>query len=249
MTFTALNAPFLIFAELLLALGLVLTCTYSTAAGPPTRSNETFPGRCSFAAIPAASRQILVVAGKSPRDTSVRLHLVSRGDRGWSSSTPPMAGTIGRSGFAPPYAKKEGDGRTPSGVFPLEFAFGYEPEADTRMRYRQTTERDIWVDDPASRDYNQWVKRDETRASSFEELLRKDSLYKYGLVVGYNMRPVVKGLGSAIFVHLWNKPGEPTSGCVAVAEEDMRHILRWLDPEKNPLIVLGTEKEISAMMQ
>jgi L,D-peptidoglycan transpeptidase YkuD (ErfK/YbiS/YcfS/YnhG family) len=70
-------------------------------------------------------------------------------------------------------------------------------------------------------------------------MLRPDGLYRHGIVVEYNSRPVVAGKGSAIFVHIWRGAGEPTAGCVALAEGELREITAWLDPEKGPVIVLG----------
>ena len=68
---------------------------------------------------------------------------------------------------------------------------------------------------------------------------RDDHLYRLGVVVGYNTDPVVAGLGSAIFLHIWKGPGQPTAGCVAMAESDLERIVAWLDPAKMPQIILG----------
>jgi len=100
---------------------------------------------------------------------------------------------------------------------------------------------DLWVDDPASPDYNRWVVRGETAALSFERLRRDDDLYQYGIVIAYNTDPVVAGRGSAIFLHLWAGPDSPTAGCVAVTKADLLKILSWLDPAANPMILLGMD--------
>lgn len=144
----------------------------------------------------------------------------------------------GRNGFARTDEKREGDGKTPAGTFSLESAFGYAPDINTRLVYRQATKNDIWVDDPASGDYNKWVRKGETTASSFEEMKRNDNLYRYGIVTGYNLHPVIKGRGSAIFLHVWRGKGKPTAGCIAMAEKDIIEILAWLDPSKQPVIVI-----------
>lgn len=161
----------------------------------------------------------------------------------WRRCFHPFSATIGERGFAPPGKKKERDGKSPSGVFPLGIAFGYEHSLPTRMDYRQVTENDFWVDDVDSDDYNRWVTG-QGKSASMEPLRRDDNLYKYGIVIRYNMDPVVKGKGSAIFIHLWKGDGEPTFGCVAMAEENILGLLGWLDPEKKPLIVMGTETEL-----
>jgi L,D-peptidoglycan transpeptidase YkuD (ErfK/YbiS/YcfS/YnhG family) len=83
------------------------------------------------------------------------------------------------------------------------------------------------------------MKKGQTGALSFEEMKRPDGLYRYGIVIGYNGNPVVKGLGSAIFLHVWKGRDIPTSGCVALAEEDVVAILARLDPSRQPLCLWG----------
>jgi L,D-peptidoglycan transpeptidase YkuD (ErfK/YbiS/YcfS/YnhG family) len=157
----------------------------------------------------------------------------------WKLVSGPMKATIGENGFAPLGEKREGDGKTPSGIFPLKRTFGYDKTAKTKMPFRQATEEDLWVDDPNAPDYNQWVKQGETGAASYEKMRREDDQYKYGIVIEYNTDPVIKGHGSAIFFHVWKGKGLPTAGCVAVSEEDIIKIIEWLDPGAFPLIMMG----------
>lgn len=191
-------------------------------------------------ALPAGAAQVLLVSGRDPSPSALVFALEKK-DGKWSEALPPIPSAIGRSGLAAPGEKREGDGRTPSGVFRLERAFGYGSAAPTRLQYRQATEEDLWVDDPSSPDYNRWVRRGETSAASYEEMRRRDDQYKYGIVIEYNTRPVVPGRGSAIFFHIWKGEGRPTAGCVAMAEEDLLKVLGWLDPAKRPVAVLGME--------
>jgi L,D-peptidoglycan transpeptidase YkuD (ErfK/YbiS/YcfS/YnhG family) len=113
------------------------------------------------------------------------------------------------------------------------------------MPYRQATDDDFWVDDVDSEDYNKWVKG-KPNAASWEKMKRDDDQYKYGVVIEYNMHPIVKGKGSAIFLHVW-KGGESTLGCVSMSEEMILKILAWLDPAKKPLIIMGTESELGTL--
>lgn len=186
-----------------------------------------------------ASQLLLVTA--PPASVPAVVSGWEKKDGTWAEVLPPVNAVVGRGGFAPAGEKREGDGRTPSGVYPLQRAFGYAPESPTRLPYRQATEEDLWVDDVNSPDYNRWVRRGETVATSFEEMRRKDGQYKYGIVVEYNSSPIVRGNGSAIFFHIWKGEGAPTAGCVAMAEDDLLKVLRWLDPAKNPVTVMGTE--------
>jgi L,D-peptidoglycan transpeptidase YkuD (ErfK/YbiS/YcfS/YnhG family) len=175
------------------------------------------------------------------------VYLFARHGAGWSLQAGPLPAMVGRNGFARPGEKREGDGRTPSGLFPLEFSFGYAPVMTTKMPYRHATDDDLWVDDAHAPDYNQWVRRGQTTASSFEEMKRVDHRYRYGLVIGYNRHPVVAGFGSAIFIHVWLEEGISTSGCVALAEADLVAILAWLDPENKPLILMGDPRHLSLL--
>lgn len=111
------------------------------------------------------------------------------------------------------------------------------------MAYRQATDEDFWVDDSEAPSYNRWVKGKPV-AASYEKMRRDDDLYRYGIVIEYNTEPVVKGLGSAIFIHLWKGEGEPTSGCVSISTEAMLRLLSWLDPACKPIIVMGAETDV-----
>ena len=144
---------------------------------------------------------------------------------------------IGRNGLASPDQKKEGDGKTPSGVFLLGPAFGYASSITTGLQYRQATQNDFWVDDVHSLQYNQWVVGLPV-AKSFERMRRFDYLYSYGIVIGYNMHPIIPGAGSAIFMHVWRGVNSSTSGCVALNQRQLKRILRWLKQEYQPVIIL-----------
>jgi len=190
------------------------------------------------------SSQILLVRNMNPASADVQVLALEKRNGRWQSPFVPMEGVIGRNGFARPGEKREGDGRTPSGIFPLGTVFGYEPSSPTRMPYRQATVNDLWVDDVHADDYNRWVKKGTTKASSFERMRREDDLYKYGIVLEYNTNPVIKGYGSAIFIHLWKGTGKPTEGCIALSEGDLIRVIRWLNPEARPLVVMGTKEII-----
>jgi L,D-peptidoglycan transpeptidase YkuD (ErfK/YbiS/YcfS/YnhG family) len=85
---------------------------------------------------------------------------------------------------------------------------------------------DGWSDDPADPDYNAPVRR--PRRFSSEALRRADGLYDLIAVLDWNRSPVVPGLGSAIFLHVWRKPRHPTAGCIAFRARDLAWILaRW----------------------
>jgi L,D-peptidoglycan transpeptidase YkuD (ErfK/YbiS/YcfS/YnhG family) len=191
------------------------------------------------------SEQLIFATNRDSSSSLVTIHVVERNNGVWQLIFPRFDGSVGEMGFAAMGNKREGDGKSPSGVFPLGIAFGYDPSVATKMPYRQATENDFWVDDANSEDYNQWVQG-EPNAASWEKMRRDDDQYKYGVVIEYNMDPIVKGKGSAIFLHVW-KDGGATLGCVSMPEEMVLKILGWLDPGKKPLIIMGTESELRAM--
>lgn len=143
----------------------------------------------------------------------------------------------GRDGIVEAEKKREGDQATPAGVYAFGFVFGYGKKPDTRMEYRELTDDNKWIDDSEHPMYNRLVTG-KTDAKSFEKMRRDDNLYRLGIVVHYNTAPVVKYKGSAIFLHIWRDRDTPTSGCVALSEEDIKTIASWLDPERDPLIMI-----------
>ncbi len=232
----------------LIFLIVLCSCVFSFAANNAEKSALTPFIRESIAHHAGqigGSEQLIFAINTDSSSFHVTIHTLEKESGSWHLVFPPFEGSVGKKGFAAIGKKREGDGKAPTGIFPLGIAFGYEPSVATKMVYRQATEDDFWVDDPNSKDYNRWVKG-KPGAASFEKMKREDDKYKYGVVIEYNTRPVVKGKGSAIFLHVW-KPGEPTSGCVAMSEEMVLKVLGWVDPAKKPLIIMGTESELAAM--
>lgn len=130
----------------------------------------------------------------------------------------------------------EGDYCTPQGIYPLGFAFGIPPMNSLAIEYRQINGNCYWVDDSESPLYNQWVESSNITWNSAEHLIDYPQVYKYAVVINYNMSPVIAGKGSAIFLHCMS--GSYTVGCVAVPENDMLYILKHLDSSKNPIIII-----------
>jgi L,D-peptidoglycan transpeptidase YkuD (ErfK/YbiS/YcfS/YnhG family) len=136
---------------------------------------------------------------------------------------------FGRSGIAA--RKREGDGATPMGSFALGRVF-FRPDRGTRPATALATvplAPDLgWCEDPESPLYNRLVRL--PAASRHERMWRDDRLYDICVEIAYNDDPVVKGRGSAIFLHLARPGLPPTEGCVAVAERDMRRLLSRVSP-------------------
>ncbi len=183
--------------------------------------------------------QLLVVFNAAPENYQATLVAMEKTKNGWIAKSNPIPASIGRNGFANPGEKREGDGKSPTGLFGLGQLFCYEQNVKTSIPFIQTTDADKWIDDPGSKDYNKHI-RGETDAKSYENLKLRSNAYKYCMVIEYNTHPVVKNMGSAIFFHLGSEY-EPTSGCVAIDEKNMKFILTWLHPKYKPAIIMGTE--------
>ncbi|WP_051171431.1 L,D-transpeptidase family protein [Sporomusa ovata] len=158
----------------------------------------------------------------------------------WKQISPTMKASLGRNGILSSGEKKEGDGYTPDGVYDIKRAFGYDTFI-TKLPYIHLTQNDYWVDDPASENYNRLV-RQRPSLGSCEKMKRDDNLYKIGFVIEYNTEARAAGRGSAIFAHIWRSYDSPTLGCVAMSEKDLAELLEWLDPLKNPVIIISQGK-------
>lgn len=145
-------------------------------------------------------------------------------------------GIVGKDGVS--VNSSENNCHTPKGCFELGFAFGMENIDNLSIEYRQINENCYWIDDPESELYNQWIESDEITWNSAEHLIEYTESYKYAVSINCNMNPVVLYMGSAIFLHCDNGQYDYTAGCVAVPEEEMINILRWLDKSKNPKIMI-----------
>ncbi len=146
---------------------------------------------------------------------------------------------LGRTGVTPAESKREGDGASPIGVWPIRGVFRRSDrlsQPETSLPATALIPEAGWCDDPADPFYNRLVIL--PYAASHEELWREDGLYDLIVELGYNDDPVVKGKGSAIFLHLAREDYFPTEGCIACALPDLLAMLRNARP--------GDELEIVA---
>ena len=151
--------------------------------------------------------------------------------------------TIGYGGTAEPTAKREGDGKSPEGVWALRRGLCYTKDFESAFPVEQYDENYMWVEEPESADYNTLVRDPLPDAKGDRLWARRNTQFRYIVVVEYNTDPIVKGAGSAIFIHAWRSEGKPTAGCVAMAEEDVRRLIERLDPKLNPhIVILGKQQ-------
>jgi L,D-peptidoglycan transpeptidase YkuD (ErfK/YbiS/YcfS/YnhG family) len=138
---------------------------------------------------------------------------------------------LGPSGVVPGAAKREGDGASPAGAWPMQrvlYRADRRPAPQTALPCAPLSPDDGWCDAPDDPAYNQPVKH--PYPASAEHLWREDHIYDLIVILGFNDDPVVAGAGSAIFLHLARPGYEPTQGCVALAPADLEELLRLARP-------------------
>ena len=142
---------------------------------------------------------------------------------------------IGKRGIT--YKKKEGDQKTPKGTFSFKSIF-YRKD---RMRNLKTTiKKKIitknmgWCDDSNSKYYNKLIKLPFKKKA--EKMWLEDRIYDVLVVIDYNIKPVIKNKGSAIFLHIAKKNYPPTKGCIAINKKDILFLINKIN-NKTKLII------------
>ncbi len=201
------------------------------------------------AALPEGCSQVVLVVTEKWESSAGELRLLEKAASRWKK-VKHFPVTVGHKGLGigrglhpaglPGPAKQEGDQRAPAGIFRLEGAFGTGKVGLPSFPYRQTDPQDLWVDERDAPLYNQWVRRDDPRFQpgwSVEILHRPDGLYDLAIIVAHNREPILRGAGSAIFMHRWYEPGRSTIGCTAMDPGNLRALAKWLDASKQPVLV------------
>ena len=205
--------------------------------------------------IPSSCRQLLLVITSEWESNTGTLQYFERehAKSFWGRQSGAIPVVVGRNGLGwgmglhqsclKRPVKKEGDGRSPAGVFYLGPVVGYSKPVDMtdlKMFYLQAGQSIQCVDDVQSRYYNQIV--DSTRVqkpdwASHEKMKRDDGLYRLVIVINHNTKSPIAGKGSCIFFHIWRNAQSATAGCTAMDAEYLETIIHWLDQGKNPVLV------------
>ncbi len=196
-----------------------------------------------------ADNQIILVLSDDFNSTTAKLFTFEKKDKHYSRVFLPFSVNLGRSGLAwgegireiqhkaGEPLKREGDGKSPAGLFKLGTAFGYEQNISTKLPYIYADKDLICVDDVNSTYYNQLLHvSDRDNIKSYENMRRKDNLYEIGVVVKHNENNTPSH-GSCIFLHIQKNQNSPTSGCTSMSKESLKKLLDWLDYKKEPLLI------------
>lgn len=172
------------------------------------------------------TNQILVVAVKEEGASLCFFEKKSSGEWEMLLETEAM---IGENGLG---KKREGDGKTPVGVFRFTRAFGILENPGMKWGYTQVSESDYWVDDGGSVYYNQLVDVHSVKKDweSAEHICEYGEVYHYVLAINFN-EGNIPGAGSAVFLHCTTEGMEYTAGCVAVPEFFMKKIMTMVEPQ------------------
>lgn len=135
--------------------------------------------------------------------------------------------TLGKAGIG--IKKREGDNITPKGTYKIINIYYRKDrikKISSKFQLIGITKKIGWCDDPRSEYYNQLIKL--PTEYSHEKFFRKDNIYDLVLVLNYNMRPIIKNKGSAIFIHVAKK-NKKTAGCIALSKMNLITLIKKID--------------------
>ena len=210
--------------------------------------------------LPRNSSQCLVGTSDGWDNSHVTLTYYEKSGGRWQPVGESWQGRLGKSGLVwgrglnpvprGVTVKREGDKRSPAGGFALGGAWGYDAtiRKNPKQFYHQVTSRDLWVEDPESPHYNEFVVLDHEPASAWEkkqQMKQGDYAHALKLFIAHNPAPkAVPNAGSSIFFHIWRGGGSiPTAGCTTMEKSKLQGVISRIDPARNPLYVLLPEKE------
>ena len=144
--------------------------------------------------------------------------------------------SVGKSGIT--NKKKEGDNKTPRGKFRFKYILYRKDRIInliTKLKTVKIKKNMGWCDDVESKYYNQLIKI--PFKHSYEKLWLRENIYDIILVLNYNMDPVIKNKGSAIFLHIAKNKYQPTKGCISISKSNIKLLVNKLSL-KSKLIIL-----------
>jgi L,D-peptidoglycan transpeptidase YkuD (ErfK/YbiS/YcfS/YnhG family) len=133
--------------------------------------------------------------------------------------------------------KREGDNITPKGSYKIVKVYYRKDrikKISTRITCDNIKKNMGWCDDPKSKKYNKLIKL--PTEFSHEKLYRKDNIYDLILALNYNMKPIIKDKGSAIFIHVANKNYKSTAGCIGLKKSHLINLVKTIKKNTKVLI-------------
>ena len=197
-------------------------------------------------------RQLILVQTPDWDAVAGTLRRFEYAENGWQEVGTPIPIVVGKKGMAwgtgvedfrqlEGPAKKEGDLKSPAGVFEIGEAFGYAAKEEVswlKTNYTHVVASTMCIEDGTSNSYNRILDENEVEAdwNSTDHMLRKDDLYEWGAFVRHNYPESQDGGGSCIFLHVWRNQNSGTAGCTAMEKANMVDVLKWLDESQHPIL-------------
>lgn len=194
--------------------------------------------------IPENCKQ-LIVANFNPVTTRGGMGSFWNEDRdGWKLVLENLRINGGKEGTVEAENKKEGDLKTPLGIYRLGVIFGNNIYNDSKFDYPylKVTNTHFGVDDSNSVYYNRIVDANKVKRDwvSAERMLRDDHQYELGIEIRYNPDNIPEK-GSCIYFHVWKSADELSEGCVTTDYASLKNIVDFLDPLANPCILISAQ--------
>ena len=193
----------------------------------------------------ATADQMLIVAAFDETATDAWISLHEKQKDGTWKMIMTSPGFIGKNGLG---KTKEGDAKTPTGVFHFNRAFGIADDPGCKIPYVKVDQDTYWSGDPREGfHYNELVSiKDlpdlDLASGDSEHIIDYTYHYQHCLNISYN-EAGTPGLGSAIFLHCFGPVKPFTGGCVAIQEDHMKYVMRHVD--ENPAVVVGLYEALS----
>jgi L,D-peptidoglycan transpeptidase YkuD (ErfK/YbiS/YcfS/YnhG family) len=237
--------------SLLLVTGLLSGASATTAAASRPNLAERID-------VPPGVRQMVTVTSPRWSDTEAQIRVWRRRGDSWHLVRGPVRASLGWNGWVRAGQRRQSTGTTPAGRFTMRSVFGTRADPGSRLPYRRVDGDDIWPYEPRdAATYNilQPSKASTTswRPDYMERLADYPYEYAYSIVLGFNLprgvrwsdrrrqyvarEPADTARGGGIFLHVKQK--RYTAGCVSAPVKQIRWLVRWLDPELKPRIVMG----------
>jgi len=210
----------------------------------------------------AASLQLILVTASGWGDSAGQVQRYRRALAGsaWEKIGSPSPCVLGKAGLdaaesVPGRAgtwpeKKDGDGKTPAGIFAPAQAFGFKSAAQAKdmglkLPYAEVGDSLICVSDPKSPQFGKLATPGAARTPRGVNLAKAGEANKWGLLLGAFDQG--QAPGPCLFVHLWDEPGKATGGDIGCHEARMLELLAWLDPSASPAVAIVPVSELDAV--
>ncbi|MGI5452643.1 L,D-transpeptidase family protein [Streptomyces sp. CA-249302] len=201
------------------------------AKAAPARARTALPGIGDrlHRRIPADSRQVVAVYGDGKDSPDSTVVLYTKHGNSWDR-TRSWPAHNGKKGWTADH--HEGDRRSPVGVFTLTDAGGVLADPGARLPYTR---------DPSFAAPRWWA---ESHWHDFDYVIAIDYNRVKGRPPNDPARPEGETKGGGIWLHMDH--GSGTSACVSLSRTAMEYLLRTLDPDRHPVVVMGDRADLKA---